>query len=223
VTNLLKWAFFLFLILGILHYSFFFNEKNIYWSTINSIATILIFFVTFLYTNYTKSILEKTNKNAEYLIIKDINKQFNAPIFKKIYNIVLKNNVDLISEEDKENNDLFQLKKSTIKNIIIDSVEDIAIAIKLNLLTYSTIDRYHGYDILKLGSTKIVRDVLSYYRTLHNNSVYDGFIDLYDTIYYKYLPQKEWAQYEKPFIKRSKFYLIYIRSYNLFKFLTITL
>ena len=219
MTSLFKWVFFLILILSILHYSFFFSEKNIYWSTINSIATILIFFVTFLYTNYTKSILEKTNKNAEHLLIKDINNQFNEKFFEEVYNIILKNKVELIGEEDDENPNEYKLKKSTIKNIIIDSVEDLAIAIKLNLLTYSTIDRYHGYNILKIGSSNIVRDVIDYYRKLHNNSVYDGFIDLYDTIYYKYLPHKEWSEYEKPFKKRSRVYCIYIRIYNFFKFL----
>ncbi len=223
MTSLFKWVFFFILILFILHYSFFFSEKNIYWSTINSIATILIFFVTFLYTNYTKSILEKTNKNAEYLLIKDINKQFNKQKFEEVYNIVIKGKVELIGEEGEEDPNAFKFKKSTIKNIIIDSLEDIAIAIKLDLLTYSTIDRYHGYDILKVGSSYIVRDVIDYYRKLHNNSVYDGFIDLYDTIYYKYLPHKEWCEYEKPFKKRSKLYCIYIRVYNFFKFLTFTL
>lgn len=215
----LKWLTLIFLILFILHYSFYFSEKNIFWLVVNSISTILIFFTTFQYTNYTKSILEKSNKIAEYQLINDINKRFNEANFEKIYFIVLKEKVNLIDENEVENYIQFNLRKSTIKNTLIDLIEDTAIAIKLNLITYSTIDRYHGYDILKLGSSQLVRDVIIHYRTLHNNSVYNGFIDLYDTIYYKFLPQVEWKDYKEPFVKRNKIYCFYIRVVNCVKFL----
>lgn len=190
---------FVLLFIFVIYLSVYFSNKTEYWAAITALASILLFIVTFKYTNYTREILDKSNKNSEYLVLKDINQKFNEERFVHVYNLAINSKIDIVANSGEENLKLGRLTYSSIKTILIDPIEEIAISIELGLLSYSTIDKFHGYTILKLGSLEIIRNCIDEYSRNNSNSVYHGFMNLYNEIINKFLPDNEKFKYKLPF------------------------
>lgn len=182
-------------------------ELSMCWQKTVAVFTIVGATVTAIYTGITYGIF-KQNKNAtQFSAYLSLRNNLTSDVFSytahyaKTGKLIINLSNSINSPGFKIEHDSFEINLINLKRDVLDNIEDLAIFWDRKMLSSDLIDAGYGYNILYIGSNKVVRDIIV--ELSKERDICNGFDRLYVKIHSD-LNDKEKANYPSTLIEKPK-------------------